>query len=136
MCFQCRETSKDSMISQTIRTQPAIQNGAASLQRPRARAAAKGRILVVDDDPEVLSAIQMILQDEGYLVESSLTPCDAQKKLQKQPFDLVLTDLYANSENGHEPLADLRLLPPETVAIILFGSASLESAIQAIRQGA
>jgi signal transduction histidine kinase len=127
------------MVSQTIRAQrhPPNQPEEASHQRARTRgAASRGRILVVDNDPEVLRAIQALLQEESYLVESASTHREAQKKLQKQPFDLVLTDLQLDSANEQEPLAEFYLLPHKTIAIILTGYASMESAIQAIRQGA
>jgi signal transduction histidine kinase len=127
------------MVSQTVRArqQHPSQHGEASRRRARVRGAAlRGRILVVDDDPEVLRAIQVPLQDEGYLVEGVSTHREAQQKLQEHPFDLMLTDLQHDGENGQEPPDDFSLLPHQTVAIILTGSASMESAIQAIRQGA
>lgn len=126
------------MVSQTIgaHRQPPSQQEEASRQRARTRGANRGRILVVDDDPEVQRAIQALLQQEGYLVEGVSTHREAQKKLQKQPFDLVLTDLQLGNETEQEPLAEFYLLPHKTVAIILTGYASMESAIEAIRQGA
>ncbi len=126
------------MVSQTIRARhhsPNHQKDAAHKRAPGA-ATTGGRILVVDDDPEVLRAIQEPLQEEGYLVEGVSTHREAQKKLQKQPFDLVLTDLHRDDKTGQESLAEFYLLPHKTVAIVLTGYASMESAIQAIRQGA
>ncbi len=96
----------------------------------------KGRILVVDDEPGVLMTIQAILKMEGYEVQGATNGHDALGSLHEQPFDLVLTDLRLGDDDGLEILAELRQLAPDTVAIVLTGYASLESAIQAMRQGA
>lgn len=96
----------------------------------------KGRILVVDDEPGVLMTIQAILKMEGYDVQGATNGLDALSSLQDQPFDLVLTDLRLGDDDGLDILAELRQHSPDTVAIVLTGYASLESAIQAMRQGA
>ncbi len=97
---------------------------------------AKGRILVVDDEPGVLITIQAILKMEGYEVQGAASGYDALHNLRNQPFDLVLTDLRLGDDDGLDMLAELRKQSPDTVAIVLTGYASLESAIQAMRQGA
>src|SRR5579885_1532039 len=61
---------------------------------------------------------------------------DALSTVRAQAFDLILTDLRLGSDDGLEMLAELRKLAPDTVAIVLTGYASLESAIEAMRQGA
>ncbi|HEY7350920.1 MAG TPA: response regulator [Ktedonobacterales bacterium] len=96
----------------------------------------QGRILVVDDEPGVLTTIQAILKMEGYDVRGAASGHDALNILREQAFDLILTDLRLGSDDGLEMLAELRKLAPDTVAIVLTGYASLESAIEAMRQGA
>ncbi|HEX6777171.1 MAG TPA: response regulator, partial [Ktedonobacterales bacterium] len=96
----------------------------------------KGRILVVDDEPGVLMTIQAILKMEGYDVQGATNGQDALSSLQDQPYDLILTDLRLGDDDGLDILAELRKYSPDTVAIVLTGYASLESAIQAMRQGA
>jgi two-component system sensor histidine kinase ResE len=83
-----------------------------------------------------LLTIQTTLQQEGYLVEGASTQREARKKLHKHHFDLILTDLHPSGSGASAPPSELLLLPPETSVIILTASASLESAIHAIRQGA
>jgi signal transduction histidine kinase len=97
---------------------------------------ARGRILVVDDEPGVLTTIQAILKLEGYDVQGAANGHDALALVQKQTFDLILTDLRLGSDDGLDMLAELRKLAPDAVAIVLTGYASLESAIQSMRQGA
>ena len=97
---------------------------------------AQGRILVIDDEPGVLTTIQAILKLEGYDVQGATNGHDALTAVQQQAFDLILTDLRLGSDDGLEMLAELRKLAPDTVAIVLTGYASLESAIEAMRQGA
>lgn len=96
----------------------------------------KGCILVVDDEPGVLMTIQAILKMEGYDVQGATNGQDALSSLQDQPYDLILTDLRLGDDDGLDILAELRKYSPDTVAIVLTGYASLESAIQAMRQGA
>src|ERR1051326_4926232 len=97
---------------------------------------ATGRILVVDDEPGVLLTIQAILQMEGYDVQGVANGRDALNLVRTQAFDLILSDLRLGNDDGLDMLAELRKLAPETVAIVLTGYASLESAIEAMRQGA
>jgi signal transduction histidine kinase len=94
------------------------------------------RVLVVDDEPSVLETMAAILSQEGYEVEAAGSAEDALEHLRKAPFDLVLTDLRMQGASGLSVLAELRRNWPETLAIILTGYASLDSAIDALREGA
>ncbi len=107
-----------------------------TLANEETQLSAKGRILVVDDEPGVLTTIQAILQMEGHDVQGVANGHDALNIVRAQTFDLMLTDLRLGSDDGLEVLAELRKLAPDTVAIVLTGYASLESAIEAMRQGA
>ena len=98
--------------------------------------AAPARLLVVDDDPSVLLTIAAILSGEGYAVTSAGSVAEALGHLRTAPFDLVLTDLRLEGESGLTLLAELRRHWPETTAVMLTGYASLESAIDALREGA
>jgi signal transduction histidine kinase len=97
---------------------------------------ARGRILVVDDEQGVMVTIQAILEQEGYAVDSASSGGMAIEKLRAQQYDLVLTDLRLGDIDGLDVLAEARRTSPRTVAIVLTGYASLESAIQAMREGA
>lgn len=95
-----------------------------------------GRILVVDDEPGVLLTIKAILSQEGYRVDGASSGNGALECLRQHTYDLVLTDLRLGDIDGLEILAEIRRRSPRTVAIVLTGYASLESAIQAMREGA
>src|SRR5271165_3061546 len=95
-----------------------------------------GTILVVDDEPGVLLTIKAILAQEGYAVDGAASGAAAFDRLSVASYDLVLTDLRLGDMDGLEVLAEVRRVSPRTVAIVLTGYASLESAIQAMREGA
>ncbi len=112
------------------------ENHAHSLANALPTLVATGHILVVDDEPGVLTTIQAILKMEGHDVQGVASGHEALNLVRKQTFDLILTDLRLGSDDGLDMLAELRKLAPDTVAIVLTGYASLESAIEAMRQGA
>ena len=94
------------------------------------------KILVVDDEENVLLTITTILGDRGYAVETASGGREAIARIRKEPFDLVLTDLSMKECDGLEVLAAVREHSSDTVAIMLTGYATLDSAIEAIRRGA
>jgi CheY-like chemotaxis protein len=60
------------------------------------------RVLCVDDHEEVVQLLKLSLELEGYDVETSLSAEEGLKKLKKQPFDLIITDLEMPGMNGWE----------------------------------
>ncbi len=93
------------------------------------------RVLVVDDEPSVLETIAAILQREGYQVLAASTVDEAIGYLQDGPFDVALTDLRLEGASGLSLLATLRRQWPHVVTVVLTGYASLQSAIDALREG-
>jgi signal transduction histidine kinase len=96
----------------------------------------KARLLVVDDDESVALTVSEVLRLEGFDVEMVLSGDEAITRLQELQYDLVLTDLHMEDGDGISVLAEVRRSTPLTIAIVLTGFASLESAIAAMRQGA
>ncbi|MDE3076851.1 MAG: response regulator, partial [Chloroflexota bacterium] len=94
------------------------------------------RILVVDDEQGVLLTLQEVLLQAGYLVDAACSGEEALAAIGRQEIDLLLTDLRIGDFDGMSLLAAARKHDPETVAVLLTGYASLESAIQALRNGA
>ncbi|MEW6731418.1 MAG: response regulator [Acidobacteriota bacterium] len=94
------------------------------------------RILVIDDEENVLLTIAAILEQEGYRVETANSGEQAIEKLTNECFDLVLTDLRMDKVSGINVLDYIHLHTPSTVSIVLTGYASFESAIAALRQSA
>ncbi len=97
---------------------------------------AKGKVLVVDDEPGVATSIKAILQLDGNEVTSVTSGKEALAQLREHEFDVVLTDLQIDDLDGIEILRETQKLWPDTVAIMLTGNASLESAVAALRSGA
>jgi len=93
-------------------------------------------LLVVDDEENVAFTVSEVLRREGYNVETVLTGEAATARMQEKEFDLVLTDLHMENVDGISVLSELRRRYPLTIAIVLTGFASLESAVASMRQGA
>lgn len=97
---------------------------------------AKGKVLVVDDEQSVATSIKAILQLDGNEVTTVTSGKEALAQLREHEFDVVLTDLQIDDLDGIEILRETQKLWPDTVAIMLTGNASLESAVAALRSGA
>jgi DNA-binding response OmpR family regulator len=94
------------------------------------------KILVVDDEKVTRLSLVEILSLEGYQVTSASSGEEALQKLEKEAFDLVLADLVMKEVDGLQVMEAVKELSPETVVIMLTAYGTLESAIQAMRQGA
>jgi len=97
---------------------------------------AKADILIVDDEEGMLVVMQAILEMEGYGVAAAQKGAVAIELLRQREFDVILTDLRLDDLDGMAILAAKNRWSPDTVAIMLTGYASLDSAVQALRQGA
>ena len=93
-------------------------------------------ILVVDDDEFALQSMADVLKEESYQVVTAAGGSEALDLLPQGSFDLVLTDLKMPEVDGLEVLKQARKVAPQAVVLILTGYASLESAMEALREGA
>lgn len=95
------------------------------------------RVLIADDDPSVLSALETILEAEGgyqlVLVENGKT---AFERLQEQSFDAALIDLSFEDMHGLEILLQAKKQGVETEIILITGRGSIGTAVEAMRRGA
>jgi DNA-binding NtrC family response regulator len=96
----------------------------------------KGQILVVDDEAAQREILRTILVAEGYQVEIARSAGEALEKGGRQRFDLVLTDLRMPGADGLSLVRELSREDPPTLVIIMTGFGSLDSAEQAMKQGA
>src|SRR5215218_9940974 len=100
-------------------------------------AAAPARLLVVDDEENIVLTISEVLRLEGYEVDVASSGRDAVALLDRgREYDLVLTDLHMDEGDGLSLLQEVRARSPLTITIVLTGFAAVESAIAALRQGA
>jgi two-component system response regulator PilR (NtrC family) len=95
-----------------------------------------GQILVVDDELAQREILRTILTAEGYQVETAGTAAEALDKGGRQRFDLVLTDLRMPGADGLSLIRNLSREDPPTLVIIMTGHGSLDTAEQAMKQGA
>lgn len=94
------------------------------------------RIAVIDDEPLVLRNLQRKISKSGYQVETFQNPQKAINRMKIAPFDVILTDLRMPEMDGMQVLAKIRKNYPKTEVIIITGYASIESAVEAVKQGA
>jgi DNA-binding NtrC family response regulator len=96
----------------------------------------KGTILVVDDDSIILDSLCEFLRVEGYFAAPSRTLAQAKQKLQEQSFALVISDVNLPDGDGFELLSFARQNHPGTVVVLITGYGTIESAVEAIKNGA
>ena len=97
---------------------------------------ASGKILVVDDDTNLIELVKMRLESSGYDVTTAARENDALGVAREQLFDLYLLDLMLAEGDGVSLMEDLHSIAPDIPAIILTAHGSIESAVQAMRKGA
>jgi two-component system, NtrC family, response regulator PilR len=93
-------------------------------------------ILIVDDEPNIIEILEIVLQDEGMKVIKSASVREALAVLRDQEIDLVISDIRMPDLSGVELLRQARQIAPETVFIMITAFASTETAIEALQHGA
>ena len=96
----------------------------------------KGRLLIVDDEKVALKNLEHVMKKEGYAVTATQSGANALAHLDKQAFDVVLTDLRMEKVDGMQVLQKCRAAHPDTEVILITGFATLESAVEAMKHGA
>jgi DNA-binding NtrC family response regulator len=93
-------------------------------------------ILVVDDEPAILSTLKKALSLEGYEVDVAGGVKVAEDKLKKRSYDLCLFDVKLPDGDGLSLLAYVRATPSEVPVIMMSGHATIDTAVKATRLGA
>jgi DNA-binding NtrC family response regulator len=94
------------------------------------------KILVVDDEPSVTGALELILTEGGYEVLIGHTFADSTKHLRESQVDLVITDLRLSDASGIDLIKHVKQNTPEIEVILMTGYGSLDITIEAIKAGA
>jgi len=94
------------------------------------------KILIVDDDLNILKVLRMRLEAEGYLITSLTQAQEAIEKTKEEEFDLALVDLKLTWKDGIELMETLHHIHPEMPVIILTAYGTIESAVDAMQKGA
>jgi two-component system nitrogen regulation response regulator NtrX len=94
------------------------------------------RILIVDDEPGVRSALEGILVDEGFYVRAEPSGEEALERLASEPFDAVLLDVWLPGIDGLETLVRLRQRGSDPEVVMISGHGTIETAVRATKLGA
>jgi sigma-B regulation protein RsbU (phosphoserine phosphatase) len=99
------------------------------------------RVLVADDQPDVLEALRWLLTGEGYLPQFVSSTEAVMERLRAEPFDLLLMDLNytrdtTSGREGLELIPRVRAHDPGMPIVVMTGWGSIDTAVEAMRRGA
>jgi two-component system response regulator PilR (NtrC family) len=93
-------------------------------------------VLIADDEIGVRESLAEVLRDEGYDVDVAVDGTEALAALERRDYAVVLTDVRMPGTDGLEVLRHVRDTAPQTVVLMMTAHASVETAVEALRQGA
>jgi len=96
----------------------------------------KGKILIVDDEEDILQSFEVILEDEGYNVKTVSQVKKALELLKNEDFDLVLSDMRMPEMTGEEFLIQMRKFNKITSFIVMTAYGTIENAVRCMKEGA
>lgn len=94
------------------------------------------KVLVVDDEIRMCDSLYELLSGAGFEVVTTQSAVNALDKIKSDNFDLVITDIKMPGKTGLELLKEIKEIDPEIIVILITGYGSLESALEAIKEGA
>ncbi|MCP4650038.1 MAG: sigma-54-dependent Fis family transcriptional regulator [PVC group bacterium] len=95
-----------------------------------------GRILLVDDEKDLLEWLSVVLENEGYSVKCAVSAEKGLELFRKEAFDMVITDVRMGEVSGLELLRQVKTHNPEIIVLIITAYASVETAVKSLRYGA
>ncbi|MHB8882131.1 MAG: sigma-54-dependent transcriptional regulator [Thermodesulfovibrionales bacterium] len=96
----------------------------------------KGRILAIEDERSMREVLKILLEEEGYDVETASDGLEGIDLIKANIFDLVITDIKMPGADGFEVLRQVKAISPDTVIIMVTAFGTTESAIEAMKLGA
>src|SRR5579863_10366230 len=96
----------------------------------------RGRILVVDDEPDIRESLETLLSQEGYQVGLAANATEGLNRLETGLYDLVLLDLMMPDKSGMQVLEEIRARDQDTPIFMITAYGSIEVAIDALKRGA
>jgi two-component system response regulator PilR (NtrC family) len=96
----------------------------------------KPSILLVDDEPNIIEILDIVLRDAGMEVYQASSAKDALDLLRKTEVDVLISDIRMPDISGVELLKEVKRLAPETICILITAYASTDTAIDALQHGA
>ena len=103
--------------------------------------AAPARVLIADDQPDVLNALRLLLADDGHEVVLARSPAEVLERLEAADFDLAILDLNytrdtTSGQEGLDLLERLKALDPTLPVLVITAWSSVAGAVEAMRRGA
>ena len=93
-------------------------------------------ILIVDDEPDILSTLKDVLEDEGYRTIGVTTGEEALSFIERELPDIVILDVWLEGIDGIEVLGQIKEKHPDIPVLIISGHGTIETAIKAVKLGA
>ncbi len=99
------------------------------------------RVLIADDQPDVLEALRMLLKGEGYRTESAGSLASIIQAIEERDFDVILMDLNytrdtTSGQEGLDILTKIQTMDPTLPVVVMTAWGSVELAVEAMRRGA
>ncbi len=103
--------------------------------------AQEGKVLIADDQSDVLEALRLLLKGEGFGIESANSPAGIMAALETSDFDVVLMDLNytrdtTSGQEGLDLLTRIQSNDPSTTVVVMTAWGSVDLAVEAMRRGA
>ncbi len=94
------------------------------------------KILVVDDEETIRSVLVTVLQKEGFICRSAASGEEAMETFDADPFDVVITDIHMPGISGVDVMRHVKAAAADTIVLLITAHGSLDTAIEAVREGA
>jgi DNA-binding NtrC family response regulator len=99
------------------------------------------RILIADDQQDIIDALRLLLADDGYDVTAARSPAEALERLEASDFDLAILDLNytrdtTSGQEGFDLMERIRALDPALPVLVMTAWSSIAGAVEAMRRGA
>jgi putative two-component system response regulator len=104
--------------------------------RPSRSIGARPRVLCVDDEPVILQVLRRLLEVQGFEPVTCGDPVEAAANFSEGMFDVVITDIHMPVMDGLALMRAIRQIQPEIPVVIVTGHGTVDTAIQALREGA
>lgn len=93
-------------------------------------------ILIIDDEKSLVDLLTVVFKKEGYRVKTSLSVTGALDLLEKEAFDLIITDIKMPQRSGMDILKAVKERSPEVPVIMITAYGSIQQAVEALKAGA
>jgi DNA-binding NtrC family response regulator len=119
----------------------ALSTQSAAFEKPGTETGKPCRLLVGDDQPHILEALEFLLQPEGYVLQMARSPAMILECFAEAEYDGVLLDLNytrdtTSGREGLELLASIRQSDPQVPIVVMTAYANVDLAVEAMRRGA